>query len=109
MCAGVLRPSWRHALGNKSCEPLLHQLLEKWSHVARQSLRVYIMLLRKTVKNSADRARFGEHAPDFGRHRIEVEIGTRARAQNNDAPVDASCGQLSILNQNTVDCNAQSL
>src|SRR4029077_11180936 len=102
MCAGVLRVSCRQTLGNECCEPLFHQVLEERSHVARQRLRINVMLLRKTVKNSANRTRFSEHAPDFSRHRIEVEISARARAQNNDTPVDARCGQLSILNENTV-------
>jgi hypothetical protein len=32
------------------------------------------MLLRKSVKNFADAARLGKHAPNFGRDLIEIEI-----------------------------------
>jgi hypothetical protein len=60
------------------------------------------------VKNVANAARLREHAPDFGGHAIKVEIRTGPHAQYDYATVNIDRGWFTVLNKDTIGCDAQS-
>jgi hypothetical protein len=59
------------------------------------------------VKNFADAMGFSEHAPNFSRYPVKIEIGTGLQTQNDDATIDVGRSQLLVLNKDAIDCDAQ--
>jgi len=88
-------------------QPFVYQRLQKGSDVAAHCFRIYVMLARKTLKNFADAAGFGEHLPDFGCDLVEVEIRTGTHAQDNRTAVDVGRGQFVVPYNNAFDCEGQ--
>jgi hypothetical protein len=60
------------------------------------------------VKNIADAARLGEHAPNFSGYGVKIEIGTGPQTQNDDATINTGGSRLIIMNNDTIDCDTQS-
>src|SRR5262245_39579343 len=66
------------------------------------------MILRKAVKDPADRARFGQHAPDLGADAIEIEVRARVQTHDDGAAVELGCGQCLVLHKNAIERQVQS-
>ena len=63
--AGSFSTSSRFFRSQHSYQPFVYQRLQKGSDVAAHCFWLYVMLSRKTLKNFADAAGFGEHASRF--------------------------------------------
>jgi hypothetical protein len=59
------------------------------------------------VKNFADAMGLGEHAPNFSRYPVKIEIGTGLQTQNDDATVYIGRRQLPALNKDAIVCDTQ--
>src|SRR5262245_44775530 len=65
------------------------------------------MFLRKSVEDPADRARLGQHAPDFCTHAIEIEVRARTKAHDDGAVVELGGRQCLVLHENAIERQVQ--
>src|SRR5262245_6560769 len=64
-------------------------------------------MLRKLLQDFIDPARPCKQAPDFTRDLVKIKIRSRLQAQNHKTAVDLSSRQAFLLDDDTVDCEAQ--
>jgi len=67
---------------------LCDQRLQKCHDITGHSLNVGLVALRKLLQDVLDPARSRQHAPDFARNLVEIEIRSRLQAENDKSAVD---------------------
>src|SRR5262245_24320745 len=65
------------------------------------------MMLGKFLQDFLDPARCRDHAPDFTRDLVKIEIRSRLQTQNDNAAIELGSCQARLLNEDTVDGEIQ--